>query len=429
VQADRLVYVNAIYVDAIKIANWAIFKPHTEHDNRGSSSLSSRRFLVSVIAAAVMLLASFAAPLAGAAAPPAGFAFSAAGDYGSWGGLRESLAQLEVSKSNFVLALGDLSYGGNTGYANSTEEAWCERFQKSFRDVEIIAGNHDTGQPPLGEGDINNYTKYCPFTLASKVVGEYGKQYYFDYPAANPMARFILISPDLLFVVDGGEHYDYHVNTPRYNWTRDAIDSARAANMPWVIVAMHKPCISVGEHSCETGTDILNLLLDKKVDLILQAHNHNYERSKQLVLNPSTCAAIQEHVYNANCIAPNDASSIGQYQQGAGSVIVVAGVGGREIIEFDPTSHDAPYFAAWMGNNTAGYGNGVVNFNVDADHITMHTSFNGTYTDTFTISKASTDSVIDLIIGYLPFIVIAAVGVGGAIVWARRRARRKADEG
>jgi len=45
-----------------------------------------------------MLLASFAAPLAGAAAPPAGFAFSAAGDYGSWGGLRESLAQLEVSK-------------------------------------------------------------------------------------------------------------------------------------------------------------------------------------------------------------------------------------------------------------------------------------------------------------------------------------------
>ncbi len=423
-------YVNAIYVDAIKIANWAIFKHPIDHDNWGRSPLRSRRFLVSVIAAVALLLASLAPPLAGAAAaPPASFAFSAAGDYGSWGGLRESLAQLEMSKSNFVLALGDLSYGGNTGYANSTEQAWCERFQKSFRDVEIVAGNHDTGQPPLGEGDINNFTKYCPFTLDTQLVGVYGKQYYFDFPATNPIARFILISPDLLFEVDGGEYYDYHVNETRYIWTRDAIDSARAANIPWVIVAMHKPCISVGEHACETRTDILNLLLDKKVDLILQAHNHNYERSKQLALNPSTCPAIQEHVYNANCIAPSDESSIGEYEQGAGSVIVIAGTGGREIIEFDPTNHYAPYFAAWMGNNTAGYGNGVVNFNVDANHITMHTSFNGTYTDTFTISRPSTDSVLDLILAYLPFIAIAAIGVGGVVFWARKRARKKADEG
>src|SRR5437899_5111103 len=143
----------------------------------GGVHLGSRRFLVSVIAAAALLFASLLPSLAGAApAPPGSLAFSAAGDYGSWGGLRESLAQLEMSKSNFVLALGDLSYGGNTGYANSTEEAWCERFQKSFRDVEIVAGNHDVGQPRLGEGDISNFTKYCPFTLDNKVVGEYGKQ-------------------------------------------------------------------------------------------------------------------------------------------------------------------------------------------------------------------------------------------------------------
>jgi len=417
-----------VNLDAVEDARWVIFKPPREHDDGGRSPLRSRRFLVSVIAAAALLCASLTPSLAGAApAPPGSLAFSAAGDYGSWGGLRESLAQLEMSKSNFVLALGDLSYGGNTGYANSTEEAWCERFQKSFRDVEIVAGNHDVGQPPLGEGDINNFTTYCPFTLNTKVVGEYGRQYYFDLPATNPLARFILISPDLIF--DNTTYYDYHINEPHYNWTRDAIDSARAANIPWVIVAMHKPCISVGEHACETGTDLLNLLLDEKVDLILQAHNHNYERSKQLALNPSTCAAIQEHVYNANCIAPNDGSSTGQYQQGAGSVIVVAGTGGREIIEFDPTNHYAPYFAAWMGNTTAGYGNGVVNFNVDAGRIVMHTSFNGTYTDTFTISRPSTDGVLDLFLAYLPFIALAAIGVGGVFFWTRKRARRKADEG
>src|SRR5205807_8328879 len=86
---------------------------------------------------------------------------------------------------------------------------------------------------------------------------------------------------------------------------------------------------------------------------------------------------IQEHVYNADCIAPADGSSTGQYQQGTGSVIVIAGTGGREMDEFDPTNHYAPYLAAWMGNNTAGYGNAVVNFNVDAGHIVMHTSSMG----------------------------------------------------
>src|SRR5438309_5615226 len=216
--------------DASETATWVKFKHPTEHDDWGRSPLGSRRFLVSVVAAAALLLASLTLPLAGAApAPPVSLAFSAAGDYGSWGGLRESLAQLEVSKSDFVLALGDLSYGGNTGYANSTEQAWCERFQKSFRDVEVVAGNHDVGQYALGEGDISNFTKYCPFTLDTRVVGEYGRQYYFDLPAKNPLARFILISPDLTF--DNSTYYDYHVNKPYYNWTRDAIDYARAANI------------------------------------------------------------------------------------------------------------------------------------------------------------------------------------------------------
>src|SRR5438105_15096952 len=161
--AVRLILVfgtTAVYLDAVESANWVIFKHPTEHDDWGRSPLGSRRFLVSVVAAAALLLASLTLPLAGAApAPPVSLAFSAAGDYGSWGGLRESLAQLEMSKSNFVLALGDLSYGGNTGYANTTEEAWCERFQKNYRDVEIVAGHHDLGELSVGEGGITPCTE------------------------------------------------------------------------------------------------------------------------------------------------------------------------------------------------------------------------------------------------------------------------------
>src|SRR2546421_1805577 len=123
-----------VNLDAVEDARWVIFKPPREHDDGGRSPLRSRRFLVSVIAAAALLFASLAPSLAGAApAPPGSLAFSAAADYGSWGGLRESLAQLEMSKSNFVLALGDLSYGGDTRGRHPAAEGWWGRVLETLR--------------------------------------------------------------------------------------------------------------------------------------------------------------------------------------------------------------------------------------------------------------------------------------------------------
>src|SRR2546430_17695071 len=140
-------------LDDAEGAIWVIFKPTRKHDDRGRSPLRSRRFLVSVIAAAALLFASLTPSIAGAApAPPGSVAFSAAGDYGSWGGLRESLAQLEMSKSNFVLALGDLSYGGNTRDANSAGEGGGERVQKSLREAEVVAGERPRGGAPRRGG-------------------------------------------------------------------------------------------------------------------------------------------------------------------------------------------------------------------------------------------------------------------------------------
>src|SRR5205809_7438426 len=247
------------------------------------------------------------------------FQFSVAGDFGSWSGFRESLDQLNASGSDFALALGDLSYGGNTGYANTTEEAWCSKFHKFFPKIEIIAGNHDTGDTIAGEGDINQFIAYCPFNIKTSVDGVYGKQYAFDFPRNNPLARFILISPDLVFRVDDGEHYSYDVGTPRYDWTKGQIEDAKAKGIPWVIVGFHKNCIGAGEHHCETGTDILNLLIQEKVDLVLNAHEHNYERSHQLAYTDSCPQGVQEHVFVPRCIVHDGTD--GNYQRGDGSVV------------------------------------------------------------------------------------------------------------
>ena len=375
-----------------------------------------------VAVVAVLLASGIRFVLLSNGATESSFVFSVAGDYGAWNGFMESLNQLKQTRSDFAIALGDLSYGGIAKPGLGTEEGWCKEFHDAFQNIVIVAGNHDTGDTLPGEGDINQFAQYCPAPPQFAVNGDYGKQYYFDYPKGNPTVRFILLSPDLVFVFDGGEHYRYNVGTPRYNWTRDTIDQARAAGIPWVIVGMHKNCIGAGEHACETGPDILNLLVGKKVDLILNAHTHNYERSKQLALNADSCAAMQLHIFNGNCIVDDGASHV--YKRGEGSVVVIAGTGGRDIDPFNLDDPYAGYFAAWKGNETPGAGKGVVTFSVDADRISMVTNFNGTFSDEFSISGSGGALLSQSVVEIFPLaapIVAGAVGfgTGGFLVWRR----------
>ena len=375
-----------------------------------------------VAVVAVLLASGIRFVLLSNGATESSFVFSVAGDYGAWNGFMESLNQLKQTRSDFAIAVGDLSYGGIAKLGLGTEEGWCKEFHDAFQNLVIVAGNHDTGDTLPGEGDINQFAQYCPAPPQFAVNGDYGKQYYFDYPKGNPIVRFILLSPDLVFVFDGGEHYRYNVGTPRYNWTRDTIDQARAAGIPWVIVGMHKNCIGAGEHACETGPDILNLLVGKKVDLILNAHTHNYERSKQLALTADSGAAMQLHIVNGNCVVDDGASHL--YKRGKGSIVVIAGTGGRDIDPFNLDDPYAGYFAAWKGNETPGAGKGVVTFSVDADRISMVTNFNGTFSDEFSIAGSGRALMSQSVVQIFPFaapIVAGAVGfgTGGFLVWRR----------
>jgi hypothetical protein len=95
-------------------------------------------------------------------------------------------------------------------------------------------------------------------------TGVYGKQYFFDYPAAAPLARIIMISPGLSIYAPS-DFPSYAKGTPSYQWVADAIDGARAAGTPWVIVTMAFDCVTAGEKVCEIGRDLFNLLVDKRV--------------------------------------------------------------------------------------------------------------------------------------------------------------------
>jgi hypothetical protein len=129
--------------------------------------------------------------------------------------------------------------------------------------------------------------------------------------------------------------------------------------------------------------------VSKKVDLILQGHDHDYQRSKQLALNSTTCTAIQAETYNSHCVV-NDGST-GIYPKGLGTVDVIVGTVGEWLGSLNTADGDAGYFAKWMGSNVNPT-NGITKFTVSSDQLTVSAAFMGStapnnFTDTFSITS------------------------------------------
>jgi Calcineurin-like phosphoesterase len=306
------------------------------------------------------------------------FSFGVVGDFGANARTTSVLNAVQASGADAFFALGDLSYNEVT-----PESAWCDFVKSrvgSSYPFELVAGNHEDDGP---DGLISNYATCLPDRLG--VQGDYPRQYYLDYPAGNPLVRFIMISPQLTFP-PGTNPWSYGSGTARYNWTASTIDGARSAGIPWVVVGMHKYCLSLVNYPCGTGTAIMNLLVSRRVDLYLQAHDHAYSRTKQLALNGS-CPAIPTSSFNASCVADGNAASA--YTAGNGTVLATVGSGGKSINAEHPELPQGPFFQAWMGSNyNATYGF----LKVDVSDTQLSARFvrgtGGSFADSFTITKS-----------------------------------------
>ena len=302
------------------------------------------------------------------------FTFAAAGDFGGTGNSDVTALAKRLKGANvaFLLALGDLGY-------TSDEQAWCTFVKGELTDVEVVAGNHDTTES--GPGDIAQYVVHCPFTLGVTVTAGpstpgYGYEYYFDYPAGAPLVRFIMITAG----VTGSLNYDYGVGSSHYTWVANAVNDARSNGIPWVVAGMHKQCITVGSKGgCSMGQAIFDKMVDLKVDLILSAHDHVYERSKQLALGPGCTTVPSAGNFDADCIADDGAD--GTYGKGSGSVAVLQGTGGDSLytVRIDGSDGEIGYFVEVMGNNANTQGKskgfGAVTYTVTADRIVAQTDF------------------------------------------------------
>lgn len=302
-----------------------------------------------------------------------GFTFTAAGDYGQTNYTTANLKYIAKSGASFDLALGDFSY--NPSVSAGAWSAYAKSYLPANFPFEILPGGHDTSDAGENTGnDIATYAADLPNHIG-KITGTYGIQYAFDYPVNNPLARFILVSPSN--VLSG---YNYGKGSADYNWVSQEIDGARTAKIHWVIVAMHQYCFVIDSTSC-ASQDLLDLLLSKHVDLILQAQKHNYQASKQLALNPG-CTILPITSYNSHCVVNSTTSMT----RGAGSVIVVTGTGGTTPqLAINTSDPKIGYFRKWMGANINETW-GVSQFTVSATQISMHfVNVSGPFTDGFTI--------------------------------------------
>jgi chitodextrinase len=357
----------------------------TFRDDSVSADMSYRYSIVAVDPTGNRSPPSEPADVTTPPAPPSSgsFTFAAAGDFGTTSRATASLATLNASGTDFFLALGDLDYD-----ETPTDAAWCDWVKSGLPTLgptypfEIVAGNHEDQNG--ADGYILNHAACLPDRLGSTlgVDQQYAAEYFFDYPASAPLMRVFMISPDLTIE---GVTYGYKLNDAHYRWLSDSIDAARAQGIRWVVVGMHYPCISASNSGCPIGQPLFNLLLQKKVDLILGGHHHNYQRSKQLALVPGTCPSFVIGGFDQDCVADSGA---GVMEKGAGSVIQVVGTFGRSGSSIKPDDPELPYFV-----RTAGTANGIMTYTVTPDRIDANfVPSVGSFTDSFSISAGAAPS-------------------------------------
>ncbi len=269
---------------------------------------------------------------------PKSITFGAAGDFGGKDD-RAGTVMTDIknrSLHSFFL-LGDVSYSEIV-----PEKAWCDWVHTYLAEdypLQLIAGNHE--EDSRVDGHIMAFADCMPDRLGSD-LGPGG--YTVNFASDLGPVTFIGTAPDL--VVDGVD-YKYRSGSKEQAWLISAIRSAQAEG-DWVIVGMHKNCITMGNKSCEIGESFAQLLVDEHVDLVLQGHDHDYQRSHALT-------KVVENGVGTISDSGDDAI----YRKHAGTVFVIVGTAGRSMTKCDHSDSEAGNFSHhWCGeeaSDTKGY--------------------------------------------------------------------------
>jgi hypothetical protein len=215
------------------------------------------RLLVSLVASVSLSLL-----LVNSGSAAADFNFAAVGDWGCGSNAKNTEKNIGGKHPERVFQLGDYSY-------QSKASCWFKIIEPIDSKSRINIGNHDDDPKSL----LNTYLKH--FGL--------NKPYYsFDYQNVHVI---VLNTEDGKLKKTSSEQYKF--------LSADLKKASQDSSIEWIIVSLHKPLFSspngCSASSCKgsaSTTKAVQPLFDKyDVDLVLQGHVHNYQRTFPLKFN------------------------------------------------------------------------------------------------------------------------------------------------
>ncbi|MDW0146687.1 MAG: metallophosphoesterase [Nitrososphaeraceae archaeon] len=232
------------------------------------------------------------------------FNFAAAGDFGCSTNAQNTVESIVQREPELVLPLGDLSY-------HSSADCWFDITSPLKGKMMVTLGYHDTQD---GAAKMNQYIN--SFQL--------DKPYYsYDYKKVH----FLIMA----------SQSDYNEGSDQYNFVvQDLEKASQNKDIEWTVVTSYGPFYtSPSTHKAEKDLrDIYHPIFEKyNVDLVLQAHNHNYQRTYPISYN-SAGDSSEPILTNQN--------TTGYYNGTDGTVFALVGTGGES---FYPFSGQAPYVA------------------------------------------------------------------------------------
>jgi len=269
------------------------------------------------------------------------FNFVAAGD---WGCGHEALHTLSIMKRmepELYLGLGDYSY-------QLSADCWLDIVKSVSNSFKIALGNHDTLKQKL-QAYIDEF----------KLENQY---YSFNYHNVH----FIALSTEL----------NKNQEKEQLKFVKnDLLETKANKNTDWIIVFFHKPFYSSNSDITNMRKNYHPLFEDLGVDLVIQGHSHNYQRTYPLLYNEAR---------NSQPIIADKEQS--QYEDPLGIIFVIAGTGGESLQPL----HKEPFLASSYG------GFGCMNVEVKNKSMTVeYYSDTNDIVDKFIITKKSHSSNLD----------------------------------
>ena len=278
----------------------------------------------------------------------------AAGDWGCSDNTEKTVQNVMNLNPKLLLALGDFSY-------DKSSTCWLNVMKPLESITKISIGNHEHDSDSL----LNSYLVH--FGLS--------KQYYsFDINNVH--------------VLTMATDEEYEQNSDQYYFVEDNLrKTASNPDIKWIVVTMHNPFYSSPNgckaSDCEGDEDYresFHPLFDKYgVDLVLQGHVHNYQRSLPLAFNQEDSSKPL-----VTSISKTD------YKNPNGVIFAIVGTGG---VNLHGLSDKAPYMSYQQDSKFGILHLQFSDSKIDAKFV----SNDGATLDHFSIAKTAKKAVIERI--------------------------------